>query len=113
MNKKYAVSTVIALSAFLGMGMSMPSCPGQQEMKDQVTALQAQNGDLAKKIQAQEAKVKQLTEDMNTIKTALPQVVSTIQAQKTGLDQLDSAIKELQSKSSSKGKTSSTSKKKK
>ena len=95
MNKKFVV---ILASAFLGMGMSMPSCPGQQAMQQQVDSLKTSNADLTKQVQAMDKHVKQLETDLTQVKELLQPMGSAIGAQKAAMDQLDSNMKELQTK---------------
>jgi septal ring factor EnvC (AmiA/AmiB activator) len=84
--------------AFLGMGISMPSCPGQQAMQQQIDSLQASNTDLSKKVQTLNNQLASLNNDMNQVKQLLPQMTNVIQAQKGALDQLDVQVKEVQAK---------------
>ncbi len=102
MNKKFSI---IMVAAFLGMGMSMPSCPGGQEMKDQIASLQTANADLTKRLQAQDARIKALTDDMDKVKALLQPMTDAIQAQKTGMDQLNENMKEIQAKLSAPAKS--------
>jgi septal ring factor EnvC (AmiA/AmiB activator) len=95
MNAKFAV---IMVAAFIGMGMSMPSCPGQQALQQQVDTLTTSNAELSKRVQGMDAQVKQLNMDMSQVKQLLKPMSDAIQAQKAGMDQLDSNIKEIQAK---------------
>jgi septal ring factor EnvC (AmiA/AmiB activator) len=105
MNKKFYV---ILFAAFIGMGMSMPSCPGQQAMQQQIDTLTTQNADLTKRVQGLDSQVKQLNSDMGQVKQLLKPMSDAIQAQKAGMDQLDANMKEIQAKmtaaAASKGK---------
>jgi septal ring factor EnvC (AmiA/AmiB activator) len=97
---------VILLAAFLGMGMSMPSCPGQQAMQQQIDTLTQQNAELMKHVQGMDGQVKMLNKDMGDVKSLLKPIADTVQAQKTSIDQLDANLKEIQSKmTASKSKT--------
>ena len=95
MNKKFIV---IVATAFIGLGMSMPSCPGQQAMQQQIEALQTSNTDLNKRVQAMDAQVKALNGDMSQVKQLLKPMSDAIQAQKGAMDQLDANFKEIQAK---------------
>jgi peptidoglycan hydrolase CwlO-like protein len=90
---------LIPISA-VTMGISMPSCPGQQAMQQQIDSLQTANTELSKKVQSLSTQVTTLNNDMNQVKQILPQVTSLITSHKTTLDQLDAAVKELQAKAS-------------
>jgi septal ring factor EnvC (AmiA/AmiB activator) len=89
---------LVFLTAFCGMGISMPSCPGQQAMQQQIDALQTSNADLTKKVQTLTTQLESANADLTQIKQVLPQMTNVIQAQKGALDQLDASVKELDSK---------------
>lgn len=89
---------VILLAAFIGMGMSMPSCPGQQAMQQQIDTLTSQNAELVKRFQVMDSQIKMLNKDMGDVKSLLKPIADTVQAQKTSIDQLDANLKEIQSK---------------
>src|SRR4051812_23085294 len=97
--KKYSQWFVFA-AAFLGMGIAMPSCPGQQAMQQQIDALQTSNTDLTKKVQTLNTEITTLHKDMEQVKQLLPQITNVIQAQKGALDQLDGTVKDMQAKAS-------------
>jgi uncharacterized protein HemX len=86
------------IASCTGMGMAMPSCPGQQAMQQQIDTVQASNVELAKKVQAQNAQITTLHNDMVQVKQLLPQMSNVIQAQKGSIDQLDASVKELKLK---------------
>ncbi len=98
-SKTKIMSAALALSA-LGLGVSMPSCPGNQAMQSQVDALQTSQADLNRKILALDSKMRIVDTDMPQIKQILAQMTSTIQAQKAALDQLDAAVKAVDAKAS-------------
>lgn len=84
-------------AAIIGMGMSLPSCPGQQAMQQQLDTLQTTQAELQKKIQAQEAQIKTITQTQEQEKQLLEQMTGAIQAQRGALEQLNDAVKNLQS----------------
>lgn len=84
-------------AATIGMGMSLPSCPGQQAMQQQLDTLQTAQAELQKKIQAQEAQIKTITQTQEQEKQLLEQMTGAIQAQRGALEQLNDAVKTLQS----------------
>ncbi|MGK5083350.1 hypothetical protein WDW37_08580 [Bdellovibrionota bacterium FG-1] len=102
---------VLAGAAFMGLGMAMPSCPGQQEMKDQMTALQTANDGLNKRVQTLTGQVTQLNTEMSQVKQLLQPMANAIQAQKTAMDQLDANMKTLAGKGGA-GKGKAVAKKK-
>ena len=85
---------VLSLS-LLGMGMAMPSCPGQQEAKEKMDALQASNTELTKKVHDLGTQINTLNQDMQQVKQLLPQVTNVIQAQKGALDELSASVAEM------------------
>ncbi|MCM2322462.1 MAG: hypothetical protein NDJ90_04290 [Oligoflexia bacterium] len=85
-------------AAIAGMGISMPSCPGQQAIQQQIDALQAGNADLTKKVQTLETQNKIITQEMLQVKQLLEQMTSAIQSQKAELTLATTAIKELQAR---------------
>lgn len=100
---------VVATSALLGLGVSMPSCPGQQALQKQVDEMSNTLKDTNKKILGMEGVLRGLEGDNKQFKELLEQMTKTIQAQKTALDQLDQITKELQAKATAKGSKSSAS----
>ena len=99
--KKYFRYLVFGAS-FVGMGMSMPSCPGQQAMQQQIDSLQTTNLDLGKKIRTMQTQLTSMSNDMNQVKQLLPQMTNVIQAQKGALDQLDITVQQMRGKGKAK-----------
>lgn len=97
-NPKSLGFAIVAVTGFIGLGMAMPSCPGQQAMQQQIDSLQATTNDLSKRLQTIDAQGKTLTSDMSQVKQLLKPMSDAIQAQKTAIDQLDANFKELQAK---------------
>lgn len=77
------------------MGISMPSCPGQQALQQQVDTLQTAQTDATRKIQNLETQVKTLNHELTQVKGLLEQVPTTIQAQREALDSLNKSVEEL------------------
>lgn len=91
----------IASAVLLGvglLGMSMPGCPGGA-LQTQVDTLQASNADLTKKVQTLTTQLGGMGNDMTQVKSLLAQMTALMTAQKTTVDQLETKIKELESKS--------------
>src|SRR5688572_12627092 len=101
--KKKHVTWLLVGAACMGLGISMPSCPGQQAMQQQIDSLQTTNMDLSKKVQALTTQVQTLNSDISQVKTLLPQMTNVISGQKGALDKLENDVKTLQSKMASKG----------
>jgi len=89
---------LIFAASFAGMGVGMPSCPGQQAMQQQIDALQTTNLDTTKKLHTLQTQVTGLSNDMNQVKQLLPQMTNVIQAQKGALDQLDTTVQQMRNK---------------
>ena len=76
-SKAKIMSAALALSA-LGLGVSMPSCPGNQAVQSQVDALQTSQADLNRKILALDSQMRIVDTDMPQIKQILAQMTSTM-----------------------------------
>ena len=104
---------LLLATTVLATGMSMPSCPGQQAMQQQVDTLTTQNADLTKKLQAMDGQVKALNADMLQVKQLLKPMSDAIQAQRNAMDQLAASMKDMHAKlSAPKGKAAAPAKKK-
>src|SRR3954466_12223704 len=80
-------------AAALGMGMSMPSCPGQQAMQQQIDALTAKTAESDKRLMALNAQMGNMSKDLGEARTLVAQVSQTVLAQKDQIAQMDTAIK--------------------
>jgi len=92
---KKTMNWIVLSLSVLGMGMGMPSCPGQQEAKEKMDALHAANTELSKKVHDLGTQVNTLNQDMQQVKQLLPQMTNVIQAQKGALDELNTAVNEM------------------
>lgn len=92
------LKTVALGAALLGLGMSMPSCPGEKAMQQQLDSLQTSHADLTKKVQVLDAQIKTLNNEMTQVKQLLGQMTSAIQTQGGALERLDGAVKEIQTR---------------
>lgn len=95
---KKSVRWLVLPASFAALGMSMPSCPGQQALQQQVETLSASNTDLTKKVQTLSTEFKTLTTDMNQVKQILPQMTTLMTTQKATIEQLESTVRDLQNK---------------
>jgi septal ring factor EnvC (AmiA/AmiB activator) len=86
MSKKF-VAPVIGAS-FLMMGLSMPSCPGQQAMQQQVDALKASETEMKNRIAGLEGQIKSLRDEAEQTKGLMAQLG-------TGLTEQGKAIEEM------------------
>ena len=101
--KKRLLSMTLA-TGFLAMGMSMPSCPGQQAMQQQIDALTQKSGEADKKLQALITNAQNTTKEVNDLKSSLATVTQTVIAQKQQLEAMDVQLKEVAAKAASGGK---------
>lgn len=86
------------LVAVLGMGITMPSCPGQQAMQDKIDALDKSNGDLRKAIMASMDASRASAADIATLKTEIGQMSQELQSEATRLAAAEAAVKDIQAK---------------
>mgnify|MGYP001575384422 CR=1 FL=1 len=75
------------------MGLSMPSCPGQQALQHQVDGLVSREADLNRRIQMMETNLRAMNDEMIQVKTLLSQVSNTVLAQKTAIENLETSSK--------------------
>jgi len=94
MNSKIRV--LVFAIAVVGMGISMPSCPGQDAMQKQIDSLTQSNADLKRQVAAMDTTVKSTATDMGQAKQLLEQMTNAIQAQKTSVMNLETSIKDVQ-----------------
>ena len=94
-------SVAVAATAALGFGFSMPSCPGQQAMQQQIDGLQAKQTEDAGKIEALSTQVATLNKDLTEARTLLGSVSQTVLGQKDQIMALEEGLKEVQGKLSS------------
>jgi septal ring factor EnvC (AmiA/AmiB activator) len=86
------------LVAVLGMGISMPSCPGQQAMQDKIDALEKSNLDLRKALMTSMDASRASAADMATLKTEIGQMSQELQSEATRLAASEAALKDIQAK---------------
>lgn len=95
---------VVAASAVLTLGISMPSCPGQQAMQQQIDQVTAKQAEQQKQIQALDSHLRAMRDDVAAAKTLVAEVGNTVLAHKTALEQLDASVKDLATKAASPAK---------
>jgi chromosome segregation ATPase len=103
----------IFIAAFIGMGMSLPSCPGDKAMQQQIDMLQASNQDMTRKLQNLDNQLKSSGNDVVAQKSLITQLATTVSAQKEAIDNLYNQIKILQAKAAQPAPKKATTKKKK
>lgn len=95
--KKNLRWVVFALS-FAGMGIAMPSCPGQEALQQQVDSLKTSNLELTKKVQNLQSQVTTLNQDMDQVKKLLPTMTNVITSYQGAIKRMDDDIKNIQSR---------------
>ena len=80
-------------AATIGMGISMPSCPGQQAVQHQVDGLVSREADSIRRLQSLENQFRAMAGEMVQIKTLLSQVSNTVLAQKSAIENLEESLK--------------------
>ena len=92
--KKITVGT-IAGTAFLLMGLSMPSCPGQQETERKIQDVTAKVTAAERSVSTQSEKVKALENEVGDLKKALQEVAEVLKTHKNSIDELTAKVGEL------------------
>ncbi|NDD92311.1 hypothetical protein EBZ37_09525 [bacterium] len=92
MMKKMSFAPIVGAS-FLLMGLSMPSCPGQQALQQQVDALKTADSEIRSLITAQDSQIKGLKEENERAKAMVSQLVATVTEQSKKLDELTEKVK--------------------
>ena len=78
--------------------MSLPSCPGDKAMQQQIDSLQTSNQDMTRKLQNLDNQLKSADSDVVAQKSLITQLATTVSAQKEAIDNLYNQIKILQAK---------------
>ncbi len=85
-------------AAVLLMSVTMPSCPGQQAMQEQIDAQKTTQVELMKRLQTDESQLKQIIEAMNQAKTDTTAMGSTVGQLNTTVEQLKVSVQGLEAK---------------
>lgn len=93
--KKQSIRWGILAISFLGMGFTMPSCPGQQAMQQQVDSLQTSEMETGRKLTALTTKTASLERDVDQMKQLMTQMANVVQAQRGALEQLEANLEAL------------------
>lgn len=91
----------LSVGAALAMGISMPSCPGQQAMQQQIDGLTADNQNFKRQVREMETKlqaVTNLSNEFGQAKQLLSQMTDTIKEQQNAIAQMDATVKALAAK---------------
>lgn len=82
-------------TAFLTMAVTMPSCPGQQAMQQQIDTLQSTVTRLNTQVMSMDSQVKSLSSDNVQLKELMEKVVTS---QQGAINQMNASIKDLDQK---------------
>ena len=85
-------------TALMGMGVAMPNCPGQQAMQQQIDSLQTSQAEITKRMMNLDTQVKAVNGKLQAFEDFAKQASESIQAQKTAIEALGAAVKELQAR---------------
>lgn len=96
MNKK--IQLIVLCMAFLGLGLSMPSCPGQQAMQQQIDALKGKIDENEKQIQILITKLDHTNSEIGQMTTIVAQLNTVLTEQKQQMEQMGASIKSLNEK---------------
>ncbi len=91
MSKKFFAPVVGA--SFLLMGLSMPSCPGQQAMQQQVDALKTSEAEMKNRISALESQLTALKSEAEQNKGLLAQLGTGLTEQGKAIEEMQTAFK--------------------
>lgn len=89
--KRHLIWTVV-LTAFFGLGLSLPGCPGGQAVQQQIDSLSTNNAEMIKKIQILENNMNRLNNDFNRLSSLLNQMGTIIQKHDTALNSVNTAM---------------------
>jgi hypothetical protein len=84
------------ICVLLGMGITMPQCPAQQAMQQQLDESKLKEADLTRRLAALEANVRTMSADVGAMKTSTGPIIQQLQAMSPRLDALEAAVKVLQ-----------------
>lgn len=85
-------------AAVAGMGLGMPSCPGQQAMQEQVDKVQKENVTMNRSIVQMRESVTAVSGDMAQTKTLLAAMADSIKGSEAKLQELTLKVTSLEAK---------------
>jgi small-conductance mechanosensitive channel len=95
MMKKLTTLATFGLAA-LGMAITMPSCPGQQAMQQQIDELKVKEADLTRRLVKLEADIRTVSTDVATVKQSAQPMAEQMAALTPRIEGLEAAVKVLQ-----------------
>ncbi len=81
--------------ATLGLGISMPSCPGQQAMQQQLDSVEKRESALTQRVQSLENQLKNLNTEMGKVKQQLANISGIVIEQKRAIESLQTEVVKL------------------
>jgi septal ring factor EnvC (AmiA/AmiB activator) len=97
MKKKLITLAWMGIAA-LTMGITMPQCPGQQAMQQQIDDLTKSNADMSKRVAALENTVRTGMADIAPMKQAITPMGQQLQAMGPRLDAIEAGLKDMDAK---------------
>lgn len=94
--RRLVLSTSLSALLIVGMGVSLPSCPGQQAMQQQLDTLQNSLNEESRKVQQLNQQVSALTNDMGKMRDAMTQAQQLLQTHEGQVQQLTESVKIIQ-----------------
>ena len=96
---KTRIMWLVIGSAVFALGVSMPSCPGQQAMQSQMDALQTKDAENQKKLLSLDSQVKHLSSEINQTKQIVAQFTQVVVSHKSAIEDLTKQVAAMGSKS--------------
>ena len=81
-----------------GMGISLPQCPGQQAMQQQVDSLITAQGDMTRKLQKIDGDAKAGKQEIDQFKQILQQMKEAMDAQQKAMTELGAKVTALEAR---------------
>ncbi len=98
MKKSQLARIGISALVLLGMSITLPACPGQEELKQQVDQSNQQVSALSKRVAEIEGKLKAINEFMVQAETIFKSLGPLMQENKAKLDEMDKTLKDIQAR---------------
>ncbi len=89
------MAALVATTFPLLLGISMPSCPGQEDLQQKLAASQQEVTQLKARVQQLAQELQLVKDDYIRTKKLVEEIGTTVLAQKTVLEQLDAQTKAL------------------
>ncbi len=85
-------------AALMGLGLSMPGCPGQQETQKKIDDLTRKQSEMERQLQALGAQVGSMRGDLGRLKAPDEQLTKNLMTQNESLMRVEGQVKELMSR---------------